>query len=186
MVSDGREYKFWSPLNNNFYVGMADEPIQIGKMDLELPPPQDIAEAIFVDISPYLNNPTKYKLFQTEASEGQRSYYVMRIVDIEDDSIEAHALLEIWIDRTNMEIARQVMYGKEGVVRTDTDFSGYPSSGEVLFPKEVKIHRPVEDVNLTITFDRAEPNVTLPPETFQLSQPEGSELIRLPSGGVKR
>ena len=109
----------------------------------------------------------------------------MRVVDIEDTSLQAHAIEEIWIDRTNMEIARQVMYGKEGSLITDTDFSGYPSSGELLFPKTVKIHRPIEDVNLTINFDRAEPNVTLPPEAFQLPQPDGSELIRLPSPGIK-
>jgi outer membrane lipoprotein-sorting protein len=184
MVSDGREYRVWSPLNNNFYVGSADEPIQLGKVDLALPPPKDIARAIFVDISPYLNNPSKYKLLQTEAIQGQHSYYVIRVVDVEDNSIEAHALEEIWIDRTNMEIARQVAYGKEGVLLTDTDFSGYPSSGEVLIPKVVKIHRPVEDVNLTIQFDRAEPNVALPAENFQLVQPDGSELIRLPGAGA--
>jgi len=186
MVSDGSDYKVWSPLNNNFYVGKADEPIQISKLDLELPPPKDIANAIFVDISPYLNNPAKYKLFQTEAVEGQHSYYVMRVVDVEDTSIEAHALEEIWIDRTNMEIARQVKYGKEGVLLTNTDFSGYPTSGEILFPKVVQIHRPVEDVNLTIKFDRAEPNVDLPAEGFQLTQPDGSELIRMPGPGEKR
>jgi outer membrane lipoprotein-sorting protein len=186
MVSDGQEYRVWSPLNNNFYVGSADEPIQLGKADFQLPPPKDIARAIFVDISPYLNNPSKYKLFQTEAVEGQHSYYVIRVVDVEDNSVEAHALEEIWIDRTNMEIARQVVYGKEGALLTDTDFSGYPSSGEVLIPKVVKIHRPVEDVNLTIQFDRAEPNVLLPAENFQLAQPDGSELIRMSGAGAKR
>jgi outer membrane lipoprotein-sorting protein len=186
MVSDGREYRVWSPLNNNFYVGKADEPIQLDKVDLQLPPPKDIASAIFVDISPYLGNPAKYRLFQTEAVQGQHSYYVMRVVDIEGNSIEAHALEEIWIDRTSMEISRQVMYGKEGVLLTDTDFSGYASSGEVLFPKVVQIHRPVEDVNLTIKFERAESNVTLPAENFQLSQPDGSELIQMPRRGAKR
>jgi outer membrane lipoprotein-sorting protein len=186
MVSDGREYRVWSPLNNNFYVGSADEPIKIGKADLQLPPPKDIARAIFVNISPYLNNPNKYKLLETEAVQGQHSYYVIRVVDVEDNSIEAHALEEIWIDRTNMEIARQVMYGREGVLLTDTDFSGYPSSGEVLIPKVVKIHRPVEDVSLTIQFDRAEPNVVLPVENFQLAQPDGSELILLSGPGAKR
>ena len=186
MVSDGREYKVWSPLNNNFYVGNADEPIQIGKLDLQLPPPNDIASALFVDISPYLSNPGKYKLFQTEAVEGQHSYYVMRVVEIGDDSIEAHALEEIWIDRTNMEIARQVMYGKEGALLTDINFSGYPSSGEILFPKIVKIHRPLEDVNLTIEFDRAEPNVPLPAEGFTLSQPDGSDLIRMTGPGSRK
>jgi outer membrane lipoprotein-sorting protein len=186
MVSDGREYRVWSPLDNNFYVGRADEPIKMAKADFQLPPPNDIAGALFVDIAPYLDNPAKYKLFQTEAVAGQRSYYVMRVVDIEDHSIEAHALEEIWIDRTNMEIARQVMYGKEGVLLMDTDFSGYPSSGESIFPKIVKIHRPVEDVNLTIRFDRAEPNVALPPESFRLPQPDGSDLIRMPGPGAKR
>ena len=186
MVSDGTEYKVWSPLNNNFYVGNADQPIQLGKLDLQLPPPKDIASAIFVDISPYLDNPGKYKLFQTEAVEGQHSYYVMRVVDIEGSSLEAHALEEIWIDRTNMEIARQVMYGKEGAMLTDTDFSGYPSSGEVVFPRIVKIHRPGEDVNLTIQFDRAEPNVALPAEDFRLLQPDGSDLIRMPGPNTKR
>ena len=139
-----------------------------------------------MDISPYLNNPSKYKLFQTESVEGQHSYYVIRVVDVEDNSVEAHALEEIWIDRTNMEIARQVLYGKEGALLTDTDFSGYPSSGEVLIPKVVKIHRPVEDVNLTIQFDRAEPNVLLPAENFQLAQPDGSELIRMSGPDAKR
>jgi outer membrane lipoprotein-sorting protein len=182
MVSDGREYRVWSPLNNNFYIGRADEPIQLGKVNVQLPPPKDIASALFVDISPYLNNPAKYKLFQTEAVNGQHSYYVMRIVDVEDDSIQAHALEEIWIDRTNMEIARQVTYGKDGALLSDTDFSDYPSSGEVLFPKVVKIHRPVEDVNLTIKLDQAESNVTIPSEAFQLARPDGSELIRMPPG----
>jgi outer membrane lipoprotein-sorting protein len=186
MVSDGHEYRVWSPLNNNFYVGKADEAIQIGKMELQLPPPNDIAGAIFVDIRPYLNNPSKYKLLQTEAVEGQHSFYVMRVVDIEDTSMQAHAIEEIWIDRTSMEIARQVLYGTEGIMLTNTDFSGYASSGGPLFPKTVKIHRPIEDVNLTINFDRAEPNVTLPSEAFQLSQPDGAELIRLSTPDIKR
>jgi outer membrane lipoprotein-sorting protein len=186
MVSDGREYKVWSPLNNNFYIGKADEPIQLGKVDLQLPPPKDIASALFVDISPYLDNPGKYKLVQTETVRGQRSYYVMTVVDVEDSSIQAHALEEIWIDRTNMEIARQMMYGKEGVLLTDTDFSGYASSGESLFPKVVQIHRPVEDVNLTIKFERAESNVDLPAEYFQLLQPDGSELVHMSGPGSKR
>jgi outer membrane lipoprotein-sorting protein len=185
MVSDGSEYKVWSPLNNNFYVGNADESIQIAGLDLQLPAPNDIASAMFVDISPYLDNPGKYRLSQTEAIEGRHSYYVVRVMNIEGNSVEAKALQEIWIDRTNMEIVRQVMYRNEGVAVTDTDFSGYPSSGEVLLPKVITIHRPIEDVNLRITFLSAEPNANLPADSFQLSQPEGSERIQMPGPGPK-
>jgi outer membrane lipoprotein-sorting protein len=179
MVSDGREYKVWAPLNNRFYVGEADESIQIAQLDLQLPPPKDIASAMFIDISPYLDDPAKYRLFQTEAFQGQHSYYVVSIVNIEGNSVEAQARQEIWIDRTNMEIVRQATYGKDGVLLTDTDFAGYPSSGEVLFPKVVTIHRPVEDVDLTIRFVDAEPNANLSEDSFRLTQPDGSELIRI-------
>jgi outer membrane lipoprotein-sorting protein len=71
MVSDGREYRLWSPMNNNFYVGKADESIQIAKLGLQLPPPKDIAAALFVDIAPYLDSPGKYKLSQAWKSSGK-------------------------------------------------------------------------------------------------------------------
>jgi outer membrane lipoprotein-sorting protein len=135
---------------------------------------------MFVDISSYLDNPLKYRVFQREAVQGQHSYYVVTVVDIEGDSVAAQARQEIWIDRTSMEIVRQATYGKDGVLLTDTDFSGYPSSGEVLFPKVVTIHRPVEDMDLTIRFDSAEPNANLSEDSFRLTQPDGSELIRMP------
>ena len=181
IVSDGREYKAWSPLNNHFYIGNADQSIQVASLDLQLPPPSEIAAAMFVDISSYLDNPLKYRVFQREAVQGQHSYYVVTVVDIEGDSVAAQARQEIWIDRTNMEIVRQATYGKDGVLLTDTDFSGYPSSGEVLFPKVVTIHRPVEDMDLTIRFDSAEPNANLSEGSFRLTQPDGSELIRMPA-----
>jgi len=50
----------------------------------------------------------------------------------------------------------------------------------------VTIHRPVEDVDLKITFVNAEPNADLPGEDFQLSQPEGSQLIQLQGSAEKR
>jgi hypothetical protein len=84
-----------------------------------------------------------------------------------------------------MEIARQVLYGKEGAILTVAEFSGFPSSGDVLFPKSVTIHRPVEDVDLKITFVNVEPNAELPGADFQLSQPEGSQLIQMTGSALK-
>jgi hypothetical protein len=185
VVSDGREYRVWSPMNNNFYVGRADEAIQIAKLDLQLPPPNDIANALFVDISPYLDNPAKYRLAQTEAFEARHSYYVMRVLDVEGTTVEAHALEDIWIDRTSMEVVRQVIYGKEGGILTATEFSGFPSSGAAPFPKIVTIRRPVEDIDLTMEFVTAETNAPLPSESFQLLQPPGAELIQVPPSATK-
>src|SRR5262249_20702139 len=151
MVSDGQQFKVWIPLNNKVYVGQADESVQIGKLDLQLPPPRDIANAMFVDIRPYINN-HQYKLVLKQATVGTRSYYVVRVIDVEARDAAGQIVQEIWVDRTNMEIARQVVYGDEGLELTDTTFSGYQVGEDTAFPRVVTIYRPIEDVNLKITF----------------------------------
>lgn len=179
LVSDGQQYKVWVPFSRNMYVGRADQSIQIAKLDMQLPPPRDISNALFIDINPYLNNP-KYKLLPKQATVGTHSYYVVTIIDIEARDSGGQVVEEIWIDRTNMEIARHVAYGDEGLELTDTTFSGYQVSGDEPFPRVVTIYRPVEDVNLKITFESApDANSTIPPDAFQLN-PEGANVIQMP------
>jgi hypothetical protein len=189
LVSNGKEYKVSSPVNNKFYEGNANEPIAIPKMALQLPPPQEIANALFVDITPFLDNPQRYKATIAETTAGQRSYYVLGFIDVQSSEIEAQLVREIWIDRTDMSISRQITYGPNGRLETNTQFSGYQISGDVPFPKVVSIQRPIEDVNLKITFQAdskdTEINAPTPAGAFQLPQPPGSELVQVPGVGVK-
>jgi len=179
MVSDGRQYKVWIPHSNKMYVGHSDESVQIGKLDLQLPPPKDIANAMFVDIRPYIHN-VKYKLVPKQTTVGIRSYYVVSVIDIEARGTDGQVVEEIWIDRTNMEIARHVVYGEEGLELTDTTFSGYQVAGDMPLPRVVTIYRPVEDVNLKITFESSpDANAGMPANAFQLD-PRGAEVVEMP------
>ena len=184
MVSDGRQYKVWIPFSNKMYVGPADESIRIGKLDLQLPPPKDIASAMFVDIKPYINN-LKYKLLPKQTTVGTHSYYIVTVIDIEARDTNGQVVQEIWVDRTNMEIVRQVAYGEEGRELTDTTFSGYQVTGDAPFPRVVTIYRPLEDVNLKITFESSpDANTSIPADAFQLN-PEGADVVELPGQSAK-
>jgi outer membrane lipoprotein-sorting protein len=184
MVSDGQQYKVWIPFTNKMYVGRADESIQIGKLDMQLPPPREIANAMFVDIKPYVNN-LKYKLVPRQTTLGTHSYYIVSVIDIEAHDTDGQVVEEIWVDRTNMEIVRQVDYGEEGLELTDTTFSGYQISGDAPFPREVTIYRPIEDVNLKITFESSpDANTSIPADAFQLD-PEGADVEQVPGQSAR-
>jgi len=183
MVSDGQQYKVWIPFNNKMYVGRADESIRLGKLDVQLPPPKDIANAMFVDIEPYINN-LKYKVVPKQTTLGPRSYYVVTIIDIEARDTAGQVVQEIWVDRTNMEIVRHVEYGEEGLELTDTTFSDYEVSGDAPLPRVVTIYRPVEDVSLKITFQSSpDANASMPADAFQLD-PQGADVVQVKGQGV--
>jgi outer membrane lipoprotein-sorting protein len=176
LVSNGQSFKVWIPFTNKLYDGKADESIRIGGAELELPPPADISSAMFVDIVPYLNNP-KYRLFPKEKTIGTHSYYVVDVVSVE--GVGTQIVQEIWVDRTNMEITQQVMYGKEGKVLTDTEFAGYRITDSSSLPHALTIHRPEEDVDLKITFQNPpEVNTVLSIDTFQLDT-NGAEIVHM-------
>lgn len=176
LISDGQSFKVLIPFTNKLYDGNADEPIQIGSADLQLPPPKEISNALFVDIRPYLDNP-KYILFPRETTRGTHSYYVVSIVSSTGEDVDL--VQEIWIDRTNLEITQQSIYGKGGQLLTDAEFTGYSMKGDSPVPKVVTIHRPIEDVNLKITFQKQpDLNTALPANAFQLDS-SGAEVIHM-------
>ncbi|HEY2381795.1 MAG TPA: hypothetical protein VGK48_11510 [Terriglobia bacterium] len=178
LISDGHFFKVWVPFTNKLYEGNADEAIQIGSADLQLPPPKEISNALFVDIRPYLDNP-KYVLFPKETTKGTRSYYVVSIVSVGSTDESVEIVQEIWIDRTDMEIAQQSIYGKGGQLLTEAEFAGYSMRGDSPFPKAVTIHRPIEDVNLKITFQTPpELNTPLADNAFQLAS-TGAEVVHM-------
>jgi len=178
LVSDGQSFKVWVPLTNKLYDGKANESIRIGSAELLLPPPADISNAMFVDVAQYLNN-ANYKFFPREMTVGTHSYYVIGIVNVQATSSEAQMIQEIWVDRTNMEITQQVMYGEGGKIMTETEFSGYRVGDPLSFPHDVTIRRPEEDVNLKITFQTLpEVNSPLTPDAFQL-ETAGAEIVHL-------
>jgi len=175
MVSDGRQVRVSIPIKNQFVVGDANAPMN-AKSALANLRPQHLLDGLFVDIRPYLANP-QVKSVLEETIQGRRSYYVFSFIDTEGS--EAQLLEKLWIDRTDMHVSRKQVFGKEGRVETEVEYSEYQSDDEKSFPHLVVIQRPVEEYTLKMTFQKATLNERLPDGAFSLERPEGSEVVQL-------
>jgi outer membrane lipoprotein-sorting protein len=180
MVSDGQTFHVSIPVKNQFFEGDAHAPAKASNPILNLRP-QHIMAALFVDISPYANR-SGVRSIMEETTSGQISYYVFSFIDV--DSTNAELLEKIWIDRTNMEIVRKQIFGRDGRIDTDVTFSGHHSVEGVSFPEVILIQRPQEDYMLKLTFQKADINDDLAAEAFHLERPAGSELVRLEPDGT--
>jgi outer membrane lipoprotein-sorting protein len=175
MVSDGNQYRAYIPIKNKFIIGDAHAPGTDKNPVLNLRP-QHLMNALFVDVTPYVNN-SQMKSTLEETTQGRRSFYVFSFIDIA--SPDAQLVEKIWIDRTNMQIARKQIFGKDGKTETDVEYSGYQTQDGDAFPQIIVMERPIDDYMLKITFQRTILNEKLAADAFNLERPQGSELVQL-------
>ncbi len=177
MVSDGRQYKVSVPIKNKFMVGNADAPPTSDNLLSNLRP-NHIMDALFINTVPYQNN-AQVRAVLEETTLGQRSFYVVEFVNISAASPEL--LEKVWVDRTDLEIARKQIFKPEGKLEMDVEYSQYQVIDNMPFPLAINIQRPLEDYSLKITFDpqKTTLNGTLAADAFQLAQPSGAELVQL-------
>jgi len=175
MVSDGQQYRLSIPVKNQFAIEDVHAPISV-KNSLGNLRPQVFLDALFVDVMPYLNQPNVGRLFE-EAVVGIRSYYVVTFVDTSGPELQV--LEKIWIDRTDLEVGRKQIFGKEGRLEQDVEYQEYHEEDGIRYPKVVVIQRPVEDFTVKLTFQQTTMNEKLEAKIFDLPRPEGSQLVQL-------
>ena len=85
MVSDGHQYRVSIPIKNQFAVGDVDAPLN-AKSPIANLRPQHLLDALFVDISSYIEKtPQQVKFLFNEQIEGRRSFYVFTFIDVSGD-----------------------------------------------------------------------------------------------------
>jgi outer membrane lipoprotein-sorting protein len=172
MVSDGKEYRVSVPPKNQFAVESVNAPISPNSSLSNLRP-QIFLDGLFVDITPYAGKPALFE----EAVVGIHSYYVFSFIDV--NGADAQILEKIWIDRSDLEVARKQVFGKDGRLETDVDYQEYHHENGIPVPKQIVIHRPVEDLTVKMTFQQTTLNEKLDAKVFDLPRPEGSRLLQL-------
>jgi outer membrane lipoprotein-sorting protein len=172
MVSDGQQYRLSIPVKNQFAIEDVNAPISPNSALSNLRP-QIFLDGLFVDITPYENKQTLFE----EAVVGTRSYYVFSFFD--NSGSEPQLLQKLWIDRTDMEVSRKQIFGKDGRLETDVDYQDYVGDVGKKFPKVIVIHRPIEDFTVKMTFQQTTMNEKLDAKIFELPRPQGSELVQV-------
>jgi hypothetical protein len=90
----------------------------------------------------------------------------------------------IWFDRVDLQISRQVVYGTESNILSDTRYSNWTEFAGVPFPKTIDINRPTDGYGVVLDVVKMEMNLQLTDQQFTLQQPAGSKLqvIGKPAG----
>jgi hypothetical protein len=175
MVSDGQQYRLSIPIKNQFAIEDVSAPIN-PKSSLSNLRPQVFLDGLFVDVMPFLNKASVKALFEEDVV-GVHSYYVFSF--FETANSEPELLEKIWIDRTDLNVSRKQVFGREGRLETDVDYQEYKREDGISYPKVIVIHRPIEDFSVKLILQQTTMNEKLDGKIFDLPRPDGSELVQL-------
>jgi len=185
MTSDGQVFRIFIPSKNKFLVGPTDLERPASK-PIEKLRPQHVLDALFWPECP----PGAPVLFE-EAEVSPERYYVLTLVRQTGAALEIAR--KIWFDRADLRVSRMQIYGPGGRLDSDITYSDWqPAAGAgavsaaassnaagPFFPRWIRIRRPQQDYELTVSVTRLVLNGEIPEDRFTLAQPPGTELVQL-------
>jgi hypothetical protein len=185
MTSDGQVFRIFIPSKNKFLVGPTDLERPADK-PIENLRPQHVLDALFWPECP----PGAPVLFE-EAEISPDRYYVLTLVRQTGAALEIAR--KIWFDRADLRVSRMQIYGPGGRLDSDITYSDWqPDAGAgavsaaassypagPFFPRRIRIRRPQQDYELTVSIIRLALNGEISEDRFSLAQPPGTELVQL-------
>jgi hypothetical protein len=97
---------------------------------------------------------------------------------------EAHTLRVVHISRSTLLPWRQDIYNAEGKVETQASYSNYKPFGDILFPTRITIQRPLDELGIIITVNKATFNRSLPEDQFKLDIDPGVATTNVEDPGA--
>ena len=194
MVSDSETFRIFIPSKNKFLVGSTklDRPT---KNPIENLRPQHILDALFW---PELRSDAPILFEESDAATAR--YYVLILTRPRGSGEGMEIDRKVWFDRSNLRVSRMEIYGPDGRLDADIAYSNWqpaaePAAGQtvaaaatataspapsgIFFPREIKVTRPQQDYQLSVSITKLALNTDIPEDRFALTQPTGTELVNL-------
>ncbi|WP_419804735.1 DUF4292 domain-containing protein [Terriglobus sp.] len=86
----------------------------------------------------------------------------------------------IHISRATLMPYQQDIYDEKGQKVTIASYEAYQKFGDVLFPSEITIQRPLDQLRMKLTIKKLSTNQTLEDDQFQLKLPANTQIQKLP------
>jgi hypothetical protein len=171
MVSDGKVFKISFPAKSLFVIGENAAPTASANK-LENWRPQAFLDAML--LRP-VDAAAQEKATLLDFTDEDHAFYFLLVQRV-DDKGTIVPLRSIWFDRLDLQIVRQVVYGSESNILSDTRYSNWTDFAGVSFPKTIDINRPTDGYGVVLDVVKMEMNVSLTDQQFALQQPAGSKL----------
>lgn len=177
LVSRGEEFYVWYPRENKFFTGRND----VKEFEVEGQPafsarPIHLFEAILPrNVAP--ETPDE-RIALTEEQDASAKYYVLMLFR-ETGSARIVPVRRLWIDRSNLAVARMETFAGDGTRTSIVDYSEFAETEGFVLPLSVRIERPTDKYMLSMQFKAWRVNPDLPDTAFVLTPPEGAQLVTL-------
>ena len=169
MVSNGTDFKFFLNSKNIFFEGANDAPAT-SKNQYENLRPEAFLNSMLIrppskDESPVL----------TDLTDSDNALYVLHFI-VKLPNGDLRASRQVWFDRTDLTIVRQMAFNADGAILSDTRYSNWHVYNGVSFPVHMDITRPIEAWGVVMDVEKMQMNEALTDDQFALQRPEGSQL----------
>jgi hypothetical protein len=177
IASAGDQFVVWLPRDNRMFEGLNS----MREFDLESGPsftarPRHILEAI-MPAALRLDSPG-FRVSLREDRDAANKYYVLSLYrEAGRDRLEP--IRDVWVERGDLTVARQVFFGTEGQVASRVTYSGRGTGASARMPLHIVIERPGDGYSLDLQFRSWNLNPELPEDAFTLRTPPGAERVVL-------
>lgn len=169
MVSTGPDFRLYIAPKNRFVTGQ-NEIIHLSENKLENLRPVHFLDAMIVrPIDP------SDKLMLENFTDEDNAYYILHVVR-EPHPAELHLARTIWFDRTDLQLARQIILDDQGNITADARYFQWKPYDNVPFPKHIDINRPKDEYGVVVDIVKMDINKGVSDDKFVLEQPAGTTL----------
>jgi hypothetical protein len=170
MVSNGTDFRLFLPSKNQFIIGRNEVSPAPSANKIE-----NLRPGVFLDALLVRPPDPKQSTVPQDFTDEDNAAYILHILDTGADG-QLHVARDVWIDRLNLRIARQMIFDPAGEILTDARYSDWKLYDGVPFPKVIDINRPRDEYGVVITLVKADINKAISSDKFVLEQPEGTVL----------
>jgi len=176
MAAEKGSFQVWIPSRNQYVIGHTDliahedNPIYNVR-------PAHILQAILIEPLP---SGAEARFSFEEAQDDTRKYYVLGVFELAEDSPIMRLRRKIWIERSQMVLARQQYYSGPQLLSSIEYGMPVEVAGK-LVSTSVKLERPLERYSIAFQFDPAsvQLNREIKDGAFKIDQPPGAEVVNV-------
>jgi outer membrane lipoprotein-sorting protein len=180
LLSRGDRFELWSPRDNKLYVGRNSaqgfELEENGQALAFTARPVHIIEAILPHAASLSRQDAR--IAKTEEQDAQAKYYVLTLYQ-ETGSAELRVLRRLWIERSQMVLAKDETFTESGQIAGTVRYSDQGTFDGMQLPREILIDRPLDGYSLGLHFSDWRINPNLEDSAFVLNPPPDARRIIL-------
>ena len=179
VCSAGDDFQIWNVSDRKYIVGKnsARELTVEGDTVPFALRPIDIYRAILPQAVPVDEPGIRVSI--REEQDTQAKYYVISVFR-EISAPWMETIREIWIERSSLALARQIVYSDEGAIVTRASYSRMTTQFGMPLPLSLRIEHPgAEGYAIDMEFKSWKVDPSLPADAFVLTPPPGARVITL-------